>query len=222
MKTAERILLTALELFNQHGENSVTSVDIAMELDISPGNLYYHYKGKEVLIESLVALHKRQMHGVLSGGVLASLSPEDVFYYLYIVVEKLHLFRFLYRSQADLLEKYPGIEKSVRNILSALETQLMAMLEKLRQDQALTASQTDKKLLAELLSLVLTQSCSFDSAKGGSDETAQHYHALSLIMVILLPRLNLPDKAIAGIRSAIDGHALANLADHRFSSLEPR
>ena len=37
MKTAQKILLTALTLFNEHGENTVTSVDIAIELDISRG-----------------------------------------------------------------------------------------------------------------------------------------------------------------------------------------
>ena len=33
MKTAQRVLATALDLFNQHGETSVTSVEIANEMD---------------------------------------------------------------------------------------------------------------------------------------------------------------------------------------------
>ena len=56
-KTAKRILLTALTLFNERGENSVTSVDIAMEMDISPGNLYYHFKGKELMVDALIQWH---------------------------------------------------------------------------------------------------------------------------------------------------------------------
>ena len=47
MKTPQKILLISLDLFNSQGEQNVTSVDIALELDISTGNLYYHYKNKE-------------------------------------------------------------------------------------------------------------------------------------------------------------------------------
>ena len=57
MKTAERVLATSLELFNYHGESSVTSVDIANEMDISPGNLYYHFKGKELIVDALFDIH---------------------------------------------------------------------------------------------------------------------------------------------------------------------
>lgn len=222
MKTAERILLTALELFNEHGENGVTSVDIAMELDISPGNLYYHYKGKEVIIEALVALHKKQMISVLSRDVVSALSAEDVFYYLYILIEKLYLFRFLYRSQADLLEKYSAIERPVKQLAKTMDAQLRGMLERLIDDNSLDASQNEKNLLAEAITLILTQTCQADQIKRHQDVEAMHYHALSMIMVILLPRLTLAETEIAAIQKAIDSHTMANLSSSVSGFLEAR
>ncbi len=56
MKTKERILLTSIELFNRSGVVAVTTNHIAKAMDISPGNLYFHYDNKE---EILVELFKR-------------------------------------------------------------------------------------------------------------------------------------------------------------------
>ncbi len=53
MKTRDRILECALTLFNQQGEPNVSTLEIANEMGISPGNLYYHFHGKEPLILSL-------------------------------------------------------------------------------------------------------------------------------------------------------------------------
>ncbi|WP_218311410.1 TetR/AcrR family transcriptional regulator [Alteromonas antoniana] len=222
MKTAERILLTALELFNEHGENSVTSVDIAMELDISPGNLYYHYKGKEVIIDALVALHKKQMMSVLSRDVVTALRAEDVFYYLYILIEKLHLFRFLYRSQADLLEKYPSVARPVKQLLLTVDSQLRAMLDRLIDDNSLKATQSEKNLLAETITLILTQTYQADQIKRHQDAESIHYHALSMIMVIVLPRLTLAKPDIDAIQTAIDSHTMANLSSSVPDYLEAR
>ena len=60
MKTAQRILLTATHLFNEQGERNVTANDIALELDISPGNLYYHFKGKDGIVAALFARSSRE------------------------------------------------------------------------------------------------------------------------------------------------------------------
>jgi len=49
--TKNKILQTAIQLFNEKGVNNVTIRTIADELSISSGNLAYHYKNKESIIE---------------------------------------------------------------------------------------------------------------------------------------------------------------------------
>lgn len=53
MKTKDRILICALDLFNHNCASDVTTNDIAKELKMSPGNLYFHYKNKEQIIREL-------------------------------------------------------------------------------------------------------------------------------------------------------------------------
>lgn len=214
MKTSQRILLTALTLFNRHGENAVTSVDIAIELDISPGNLYYHFKGKESMVRALMRMHEKQMQRMLVTESLDLLTAEEVMYYLYLLVDSLHVFRFLYRSSADIVEKYPAIEKPRKNILLGLNKQLSKLLTTLNNKEVLVASRSDLTLLVDLLSLIITQSCQFDETNSHMDETSQRYHALSLMMVSLLPRLVLSEAQQTSILDAISSHAFANATEH--------
>ena len=66
MKTSERILVTATRLFNERGERNVTASDIALELDMSPGNLYYHFKGKDAILGALFGDCYRELAGILA------------------------------------------------------------------------------------------------------------------------------------------------------------
>ena len=49
-RTRDRILEASLTLFNAEGLAAVSTHRIAAELGISPGNLHYHFKAKQLLV----------------------------------------------------------------------------------------------------------------------------------------------------------------------------
>jgi AcrR family transcriptional regulator len=52
-KTKQRILDTAVQLFNEQGTDVVSTNHIAEALGMSPGNLYYHFSNKEEIIRAI-------------------------------------------------------------------------------------------------------------------------------------------------------------------------
>ncbi len=54
-QTKKRIINCSLELFNELGPDNVSTVLIAKKLGISPGNLYYHYQNKGMIIREIYA-----------------------------------------------------------------------------------------------------------------------------------------------------------------------
>ena len=53
ISTKERIIQRAVDLFNANGFASVSLFELAKELNMTRGNLTYHFKNKEVLLEAI-------------------------------------------------------------------------------------------------------------------------------------------------------------------------
>ncbi len=64
MKTRDRIIHTAIEMFNTFGAGEVSTKRIAGEMGISPGNLYYHFNTKEELVRSIWEIMETELDRV--------------------------------------------------------------------------------------------------------------------------------------------------------------
>ncbi|MEL7108929.1 MAG: TetR/AcrR family transcriptional regulator [Pseudomonadota bacterium] len=117
MKTRDRILNTARDVFNAERFGNVTTADLAAACGIAEGNLWYHFKSKRDLLEALNDVFLIEVEDRLA--MLPS-DPEtiltDYAEMLAALTSEIRRFRFLYRDQADygehtdrLLQRLPGI-----------------------------------------------------------------------------------------------------------------
>lgn len=203
-KTAERILLVSLELFNNHGEANITSVDIANELDMSPGNLYYHFKGKEEITTALFAMYQDRMKKILFSPQEEELLLKEFFHFLYMTFETIHLFRFLYRNPSDLVDKYPFIQRGFKQLIKTKEKGFTQILNQFAKDGSLMVKHEQVVHLIELISMVLTQGLNYYNMKGENiDDGDIIYRALATIFFAIGPHLNINPEQIEQLQTAI-------------------
>ena len=153
MKTRDRILLTSLELFNHEGEQNITTVDIANEMDISPGNLYYHFKGKESIINALYQGFDAELSSLLHQSINDPLSLEEHWLFIYVVFEEIYKFRFFYLNATELMMRYPELEKKFRRLIQLKLNTVEALCHNLIGQDTLKADRVDSKWLAETIGL---------------------------------------------------------------------
>ncbi len=65
MNTKDKIITTAIDLFNLHGTKAISTNHIAKEMGISPGNLYYHFRSKNDIIRSISENFSNELGSVL-------------------------------------------------------------------------------------------------------------------------------------------------------------
>ena len=87
-----KIREAARVLFNEHGYNNVTMRDIAEAAGISVGNLTYHYKRKELLMEAAIVERRQQYKIPLTPATLEELN--EIFTYMaHYNIENAYYFR---------------------------------------------------------------------------------------------------------------------------------
>jgi len=112
MTTRERIIETAIELFNDQGTRAVTTNHIAAAMGISPGNLYYHFRNKEEIIREIFAQMNRvgvsdYREITAERGPGTTPSMEETF----LMVQRFNWrYRFFKRELASLVQSDPELK----------------------------------------------------------------------------------------------------------------
>jgi AcrR family transcriptional regulator len=104
MKTKDKILLTSLTLFNEQGERNVSTNHIAAALDISPGNLYYHFRNKNQIVYQLFLQYQSQVQGFMIIPAGRDITFQDKVSYLEAILNSMWDYRFLHRDLHHLLQ----------------------------------------------------------------------------------------------------------------------
>jgi AcrR family transcriptional regulator len=119
-------------------------VDIASALGISPGHLYYHFKGRAEIVAALAQAYRAEIDMVLDAltdTVRADgASLETLWTYIHILIEEAWDARFLYREAAALVMRSPELAGVFRHVATRQRTTLAAVLTELRQAGAIAAS----------------------------------------------------------------------------------
>jgi len=195
-RTAERILEVTLELFNRFGEPNVSTTLISAELNISPGNLYYHYPAKETLINCLFDRYEQALNELLnaSDGVR---DVEDAWFFMHTLFELIWQHRFLYRDLNDLLSKNRRLEMHFQTILQHKTRAVRAMLDSMNHAGSLNIDSREAEATATSMVVLLTYWLSFEYVRNPrralEPESAQAallrgaHHVLNVLVPYLEP-----------------------------------
>ena len=190
-RTAERILEVTLELFNRFGEPNVSTTLISAELNISPGNLYYHYPAKDELINALFDRYEKALGEILQAADGVE-NVEDAWLFFHMLFELIWGYRFLYRDLNDLLSKNRRLETHFQFVLKNKTKAMHALLDGLARNGVVRITGREAATTATSMVVVVTYWLSFeyvrDPRRALEPENAAAamgrgaYHALALLL----------------------------------------
>ncbi len=187
--TRQRILDCSLAMFNAQGEPTVTTNHIADELEISPGNLYYHFRNKDDIIEQLFARYETRMDDALAppDGRLPGL--EDIWLQLHLVFECIWDYRFLYRDLLEILSRNRRLRIRFARILTRADERAHAVMRGLSQANVIRASAAETDAAATNLLVLATFWLNYAAVRGDRDEQAAIRDGIVQVMMLLSPFL---------------------------------
>jgi AcrR family transcriptional regulator len=161
-RTRERILETSLRLFNDFGEPNVTTSVISDELNISPGNLYYHFHSKDEITETLFVGFEQEVEQTLAAPTRRAANVEDIWLFLHLLFEAIWRYRFLYRDLNDLLSRNRLLETHFKRLIEHKVKTAVALCDGLVAQGQMQASTKEIQAMGINMAAVSTYWLSFE------------------------------------------------------------
>lgn len=195
-RTRERILETSLALFNRFGEPHITTADIADEMNISPGNLYYHFRNKDDIIGELYAAYETTVVPLLAVPEDPPPGVEDLWFMLHVLFERMRDYRFLYRDLDEITSRNRKLALRFADLFRRFDRTVVELCRSLVRTGQMHASEREIDALAANATLVSTYWMSWQRVVGvarrtsveADDVSLDHaaYHVLALVAPFLI------------------------------------
>jgi AcrR family transcriptional regulator len=165
-RTRARILETSLALFNRFGEPHVTTADIADEMNISPGNLYYHFRNKDDIIGDLYAAYEAAALPLLSVPDDPPPGVEDLWFMLHVLFERMREYRFLYRDLDEITSRNRKLAARFAELSRRGERTVIELCRGLVRSGQMQATERESGAVAANVALVSTYWMSWQRVTG--------------------------------------------------------
>jgi len=197
-RTRERILETALVLFNRLGEPNVTTADIATDMGISPGNLYYHFRNKDQIIAELFGAFERRLKPLLVEPEGRSAGVEDLWFLLHLLFEAILEYRFLFRDLDEIVSRNSKLASRFSRIMGRGVRTVIELCRGMVATGAMRASEHEIAALAENVALVATYWISYQniSTAQRSQTSVNLDRAVYQVLSLIAPFLRGDDRAL--------------------------
>ncbi|HKW79945.1 MAG TPA: TetR/AcrR family transcriptional regulator [Casimicrobiaceae bacterium] len=197
-RTRQRIVETSLALFNRQGAPHVTTAEIADEMGISPGNLYYHFRNREEIVGELFAAFERRLEDLFAAPADRLADVEDVWLFLHLLFEAMWDYRFLYRDLDEILSRSDKVSARFLRLMRRIRQTMFALCGSMVAAGTMRASEGEIAALADNASLVATYWMSyqkFAASEPGNDEVSLDRAAYQVLSLIA-PFLQGPSRAL--------------------------
>jgi len=194
-RTAERILATALDLFNRYGEPNVATTLISSDMGISPGNLFYHFPAKELLVNALFDEYLHDMDQLLPAAADVQ-DMEHAWFFMHSLFELIWRHRFIYRDLNDLLSKNRHLEAQVKGVLHRKHQAFEVLLSGLQEQGLLSQNPFERHSCATHMVVLQTWWLSYEYVQNPrhalEDANADHsaLRGAQQVLGLLLPYLS--------------------------------
>ncbi len=115
-QTRARILQKAIELFNESGTTSVSMNALAESLEISAGNLQYHYKNRDEIIRAILEEMFVEFDAIYVFAEEEPFTLDTLRRIMRVNFDLVWKYRFFYREFAALLRNDPILARRFREI----------------------------------------------------------------------------------------------------------